>query len=329
MKVFLYLEFEEKFKCAGMGAAIKNQRKALELNNVSYVNSLNEDFDIIHINMIGLRSLYLAKNMKKKGKKVILHAHATADDFRNSYRFSNLIAPFLRRYLTYYYNQADLVLCPSEYTKRVLTGYGVKKPVIAISNGIDTSKFQFSEELRSKFRTGFDLEGIVPLSVGHLFLRKGIKTYVNVAGKFPNRFLWVGRRYRKMEEPEVSRIVENAPKNVTFISFIDDIVPAYCGTDIFFFPSFCENQGIVLLEAAACRRPIIVRDLPVYENWLEDGVNCLKARTDDEFKIKLQNLMEDRNLRDRLAGKAYEMSKGHSLQRVGEKLKGIYESLLD
>ncbi len=329
MKVCLYLELERKLRCSGIGSAIKNQRKALDLNNVAYTNNLRDDFDIIHLNIIGPKSLYIAKKMKRMGRKVVLHAHVTADDFRNSYRFSNLIAPFLRRYLTYYYNQADLVLCPSEYTKRVLTGYGVKKPVIAISNGIDTSKFQFSEELGSKFRTGFDLEGIVPLSVGHLFLRKGIKTYVNVAGKFPNRFLWVGRRYRKMEEPEVSRIVENAPKNVTFISFIDDIVPAYCGTDIFFFPSFCENQGIVLLEAAACRRPIIVRDLPVYENWLEDGVNCLKARTDDEFKIKLQNLMEDRNLRDRLAEKAYEMSKGHSLQRVGERLKGIYESLLD
>jgi len=329
MKVCLYLELENELKCSGIGSAIKNQRKALELNEVPYTNYLNDDFDIIHLNIIGPRSLYIAKRMKRKGKKVVLHAHVTADDFRNSYRFSNLIAPFLRRYLTYYYNRADLVLCPSEYTKGILQGYGVKKPIIAISNGIDTDKFYFLEEMRKNFRDKFDLDGIVPLSVGHLFIRKGIRTYVNVAKGFPNRFFWIGRRYKKLEELEVSKIVKNAPENVTFINFIENIVSAYCGTDVFFFPSFCENQGIVLLEAAACKRPILVRDLPVYENWLKEDVNCLKAKTDDEFKEKLEKLMKNESLRNKLAENAYEMSKEHSLKKIGEKLKGIYENLLD
>jgi len=329
MKVCLYLELEEKLRNSGIGTAIRNQRKALELNNVSYTGDLDDDFDILHLNAIGVKSLYLAKRVKRKGKKVVLHAHVTADDFRNSYRFSNSIAPFLRRYLTFYYNQADLVLCPSEYTKGILRGYGVKKPIIAISNGIDTDRFRFSEKMRKNFRDRFDLTGIVPLSVGHLFIRKGIQTYVNVARKFSNRFLWIGRRYKKLEESAVSRIVENAPENVTFINFIEDIVPAYCGTDIFFFPSLCENQGIVLLEAAACKRPILVRDLPVYENWLKDDVNCLKAKTDDEFREKLKRLIEDKNLRDKLAKNAHEMSRGHSLKKIGQRLKGIYEDLLN
>jgi 1,2-diacylglycerol-3-alpha-glucose alpha-1,2-glucosyltransferase len=328
MKVCLYLELESKLGCSGIGSAIKNQRRALELNNVSYTSNLGDDFDIVHLNIIGPRSLYIARRMRRKGRKVVLHAHVTADDFRNSYRFSNLIAPFLRRYLTYYYNQADLILCPSEYTKGVLQGYGVKKPIIAISNGIDTNKFHYTGEMREDFRNEFHLDGIVPLSVGHLFMRKGIQTYVNVARDFSNSFLWIGRRYKKLEEPAVSRIVENAPPNVTFINFIKDIVSAYCGSDVFFFPSYCENQGIVLLEAAACRRPILVRDLPVYENWLEEDVNCLKAKTDDEFKEKLRNLMENESLRNKLAGNAYEMSQQHSLKNVGAKLKGIYEDLL-
>ncbi len=330
MKVCLYLEFEKRLKCSGIGTAISNQRKALSLNGVEWTGSLNHnDFDIIHINIIGPKSLYIAKKMKRRGKKVILHAHVTADDFRNSYMFSNLIAPFLKAYLTYYYNQADLVLCPSEYTKGVLEGYGVKKEIRVISNGIDTEKFQFSGEGRNKFRREFDINGISVLSVGHVFIRKGISTFVEVGRTLPNnKFLWIGRRYKKLEEPMVSQIVNNAPKNVNFLEYIEEIVSAYSGSDIFFFPSFCENQGIVLLEAAACQRPILVRDLPTYNGWLIDGINCLKAKTDDEFHEKLKTLIEDEQLRKRLAENAYNLSKEHSLKEVGAKLKGIYEYVL-
>jgi glycosyltransferase involved in cell wall biosynthesis len=328
MKVCLYLEMEKKLGASGIASAIKNQRKALELNGVEYTSDLKDDFDIIHLNIIGPKSLYLAKKMRMRGKKVVIHAHMTDCDFRNSYRFSNVVAPFLRRYLAYYYSQADMLLCPSEYTKGVLLGYGIKKPITAISNGIDVERFKFSEEKRAAFRRQYSLDGAVPLCVGHMFIRKGINTYVNVARSLKNRFFWIGRRFPKLEEPEVSHLIESAPGNVTFISYIDDIVDAYCGSDIFFFPSSCENQGIVILEAAACGRPLLVRDIPVYEKWLVDGVNCLKASSDEEFKEKLRLLSEDEALREKLGKSAYEMSREHTLKAVGAKLKGIYESLI-
>ncbi len=329
MKICLYLELEDKFKASGLSSAIINQRKALSLNNIEYTSNLSDDFDILHLNLTGLKSRYLAGKLKKKGRKIVVHAHVTADDFRDSYRFSNALAPVLRKYLTYYYNQADLILCPSEYTKKVLQRYGVTKPITPISNGINLDGFQFSESKRERFRKEHNLDDAIMLCVGHMFIRKGIKTYVNVARNFSNRFLWVGRRYQSIEEPEVSCTIKNASNNVLFLKHVEDIIPVYCGTDIFFFPSFCENQGMVVLEAAACRRPIILRDIPVYENWLTDGVNCLKAKTDDEFKDKLRRLIEDDALRKKLTENAFEMSKEHSLENVGLKLKKIYKDLLE
>ncbi len=330
MKICLYLELEKELKVSGIGSAIKNQRAALEYNNVEYTSNLEDDFDIIHLNIVGLKSLYLAKKLRRKGKKVVMHAHTTADDFKNSYRFSNIIAPYLKRYLTYYYNQADLILCPSEYTKGVLQGYGVRTPIKPISNGIKVEKFKYSEEKREKFRKENNVEGVAMLCVGHLFARKGVKTFMDSARKYSKeRFIWVGRRFKKMEEPEITNLIKNKPSNVSIINYIDDIVSAYCGADIFYFPSTCENQGIVLLEAAACRRPILCRDLPAYKGWLEDGVNCLKAKDSSELMEKLSRLMADKELRDELASNAYEMSREHSLQNIGAKLKKIYKELLE
>jgi 1,2-diacylglycerol-3-alpha-glucose alpha-1,2-glucosyltransferase len=330
MKVCLYLELESMLSVSGIGSAINHQRKALELNNVCYTSDLKGDYDIIHLNVVGLRSLYLARKLKSKGKKVVLHAHMTADDFRDSYRFSNSIAPYLKKYLTFYYNQADLVLCPSEYTKNVLLGYGVKKPITVISNGIDIDRFQESNEKREKFRAENCLDGIVPLMVGHLFIRKGLETFVSLAKDLPDqKFLWIGRRYPKVEDPRVKHMIDDAPKNVKFlVDCVEDITAAYSGTDIFIFPSFCENQGIVLLEAGACRRPLLVRDNPTYDGWLTDGVDCLKAKTDEEFREKLVLLSNDAALRKKIADNAFIMSREHSLQKVGAKLLGIYEDLL-
>ncbi len=328
MKVCIYLELERWLKHSGMGSAMGNHRKALELSGVEYTHDLKEDFDILHIYMIGPRSLRAIRKAKAKGKKVITHAHLTADDFRDSFCFSNQIAPFLRRYLTYFHNQADLVLCPSEYTKNVLIGYGVKKEIRAVSNGIDLGKFKFSAENRKQFREEFNLDGIVPLSVGHLFIKKGIATFISTAKKFQNKFVWIGKRYKGIEDPRTSGIVKGAPPNVIFAGYVKDIIAGYSGCDIFFFPSFCENQGIVTLEAGACGRPILVRDILAYDGQLVNEVNCLKARTDEEFELQLKRLIEDEQLRRRLAENAHKLSREHSLEKVGAQLREVYEHLM-
>jgi len=311
-----------------MGSAIGNHRKALELNGVECTHDIKEDFDILHVYMIGLNSFRAIRKARAKGKEVITHAHVTADDFRDSFCFSNGIAPFLRRYLTYFHNQADLVLCPSEYTKNVLIGYGVKKEIKAVSNGIDLDKFKFSPEKREQFRKEFNLDGIVSLGVGHLFIKKGIATFINTAKKFQNKFVWIGKRYKGVEDPRTSGILKGAPPNVIFAGYVKEIIAGYSGCDIFFFPSFCENQGIVMLEAGACRRPILVRDILAYDGQLVNEVNCLKARTDEEFESQLRRLIEDEQLRRKLAGNAYKLSKEHSLEKVGAQLREAYEYLM-
>lgn len=316
-------------KVSGIGSAIRNQRKSLELNNIEYTSDLKDDFDILHLNILGLKSFYLARKMRRAGKKVIIHAHTTADDFRNSFRFSNIIAPYFGRCLTSYYNQADLVLCPSNYTKNVLERYGVKSPIKWISNGVDTDKFVFSEEKRRGFREEHNLEGVIPLCVGHLFIRKGVGTFMKAASNHKQRFIWVGRRYKNLESRRIEELVRNKPDNMLLINYIENILDAYCGTDLFFFPSRCENQGIVLLEAAACGRPILCRNLSAYDGFMVDGVNCLKAGSDREMMEKLDVLLDDGKLRDKLSKNALKMSEKHSLRNVGAELKKIYETVLE
>jgi 1,2-diacylglycerol-3-alpha-glucose alpha-1,2-glucosyltransferase len=329
MKVCLYGELTRMLRGSGIGSAIEHQKKALELNGVEVTTDHHEKFDVIDINTIGPRSAYVAQRVRWKGVPIVIHTHTTAEDLKDSFMFTTRLFPKVRQYLRYFYDQADLLISPTEYTKGVIRSYGVTHEIKVVSNGVDTEKFRFDEEARTKYRTKYDLNGIVPFTVGHVFKRKGVMEFLDIARDFPQtKFMWYGRLYKEITARDIKDAVKKAPPNVTFAGYVKDILAAYCSGDIFFFPSWCENQGISILEAAVCRRPILVRNLPTYDGWLEDGVNCLKATDNNGFIEQLRRMIEDMKLREKLSENAYAMSQEHNLKKIGAQLKATYESLI-
>lgn len=322
MKVCLYAEAANLFRQCGIGAAIRHFRRALLLNGVDVVEDYR-DADIVHIHTIGPRGAYLARTVRAK---VVMHAHTTAEDFRGSFIFSEYLSPVLAHYLRMLYSSADMVLCPTEHTRRVLLSHGIVADIRVISNGVDLDAFTHMEERRKRYRRKMGLEGLVPFSVGNVFLRKGVDIFVDVASRFDNTFVWYGP-ISKLADPKVLRLVREAPPNVRFAGFVEDVVDAYASGDVFLFPSREENQGIAVLEAAAARKPLLISTIPAFE-YLEDGRHCLKAKTPDEFAHKLRMLLDDATLRRKLSKEAYELAKEHDLRTVGKILKGYYEELL-
>ena len=167
MKVLLYTEFEKSIGKSGLGKAIKHQMRALEDNNVPYTTDPKDDYDIVHINFYGPRSYRMAKKAKKQGKKVIYHAHSTEEDFRNSFKFSNTIAPLFKWWICKCYKLGDHIITPTPYSKRLLEGYGLKN-ITAISNGIDTSFFKKDDKLGQEFRKkyGYTKDDKVIMAIG-------------------------------------------------------------------------------------------------------------------------------------------------------------------
>jgi 1,2-diacylglycerol-3-alpha-glucose alpha-1,2-glucosyltransferase len=328
MKVCLYQEQEALLKKSGIGRAVEHQRMALELNDVEWTKDIKDDFDLIHVNTVGPKSLYLAKKMKSEGKKVVMHAHTTVEDFKNSFWFSNALAAPMKKYLKYFYNQGDLVICTAEYTRRVLVKHGVTTELMTISNGINVERFKNIEQKRGPSREKYSLEGTVPFSLGHVFARKGVPTFVNVAKKFPNTFMWFGTIYRNLGSRDMLNLVNNAPKNVIFAGYVDNTV-AYSAGDIFFFPTTCEHQPLAVLEAIAAKKPMLLRDIPAFDGWLIHNENCLKVRDEEDFAGQLRELMDNKRLRKDLSRNAYRLVRMHSLKNVGAMLKEAYERVLN
>lgn len=331
MKVLLYTENEKMIGKSGLGKAIKHQIRALEENNIEYTTNPHDNYDIVHINFYGPKSYRLAKKAKKQGKKVVYHAHSTEEDFRNSFLLSNQVAPLFKKWLIKCYSLGDHILTPTPYSKHLLEGYGIKNPITDISNGIDVNFFKKNEELGKKFRKDFNYtsEDKIIMGVGLYIERKGILDFVELAKRLPQyKFIWFGSSPLAASPIKIRRAVQTKLDNLYFAGYVQPEVlrGAYSGCDLYLFPTLEETEGIPIMEACAAKIPALIRDIPVFNEWLEDGVNVYKAKNIDEFENKIIGILE-KKLPD-LTEKGYEVALSRDVKKVGKKLINVYEELL-
>lgn len=332
MKILLHTGKFKEVEKSGVGRAIVHQKKALDLMHVPYTTDINDDYDIVHINTIFPESLILARKSKRQGKKVIFHAHSTEEDFRNSFKLSNAVSPLFKQWLKSCYGSADLLITPTEYSKSLLENYDLGKEIIAISNGIDLEFFDIKKchpnEFRKKY--GYKKDDKVIMSVGLYIERKGILDFLELAKRMPEyKFIWFGYTKPSLIPENISKAIKNKTDNVTFPGYIksDELRDAYAGCDIYIFPTKEETEGIVLLEALALKTKTIVSDIPIYDSWLQDGINVYKAKNIDEFEEKIKGII-NKTLPD-ITEEGYKIAKKRDIKSIGRELKKVYEYVLE
>lgn len=331
MKVLLYLEAADQLSKSGIGRAIKHQQKALEIAGIDYTTNPEDDYDLVHINTYGIKSWKLLKQAQKAGKRVIMHAHSTKEDFENSFIGSNLVAPLFKKHLMRFYQAADYLITPTDYSKQLIQSYGITTPIVAISNGIELSRYQQSDSKEAIFRAHFNLKkgDKVVISAGLFFERKGIDDFVKVAKLMPDvTFIWFGHINHYLIPSHIRKIVEGEhPENVIFPGYIkgDIYEGAMTGADAFFFPSREETEGIVVLEALASRQNLVLRDIPVYQGWIDERSAYL-AKNVVGFVYALENVMTGKEDKTE-AG--YQVAASKDIKLVAEQLVTVYQKVLE
>ncbi|MFO7925952.1 MAG: glycosyltransferase family 4 protein [Halobacteriota archaeon] len=320
-----YLEFEA-YVTGGIRESVAHQRKILDELGVRYTTGPSIEVDVFHCNLVGPRSLWHATRARSNGIPVIAHTHVTAEDFGDSFRFTNALSKPLKPYLEWAYGQADLLVCPSEYNRRLIETY-TDTPTTVISNGVDLEKLDGFESLADEYRQRYGLEPPVVFLVGHVLKRKGLETFVELARRLPELdFAWFGPLDLRMKGRDTTRLIRESPDNCTFTGYVDDIRGAYAAGDIFCFPTHEENEGIALLEAMAAGKAMIVRDIEPF-SWLEDGEECLKVDAPpgeiDPFVDAVRRL-GDPELRRRLGSNAAGRSESLSLTSIADRYRTLY-----
>ena len=326
MKTYIYRGGFPIVEKSGVGKAIEHQEKML--NAVEAPRAARwKEATVVHMNTVFPDSMIAAFIAKMQKKKVIYYGHSTMEDFKNSFIGSNLAAPIFKKWICFCYNLGDVVVTPTEYSRKLLEGYGLKRKIYSITNGVDTEFFKPDPEGRIRFRAKYQLteEQKVVISVGHLIGRKGILDFLELAKMMPDvTFIWFGGGNDSLVTQEVKEAVKNKSENVIFAGFVEasELKNAYRGADAFAFFSYEETEGIVVLEALACEVPVILRDIPVYKGWIEDQVQAYKVHNLEEYKHNLMHTFKGDQ--EELKKNARELAEQRSIRSAGERLKVVY-----
>ncbi|HJX04305.1 MAG TPA: glycosyltransferase family 4 protein [Thermoplasmata archaeon] len=316
----------------GMGTNVPMVVKELEKIGVKVLmNEPKGQYDVLHVHSPLPDSFLWALRQRKAGRPLIVHGRHLPELVKGGFIGGSLWYPLARAYSVKFYNLGTVVVGATPYVAHSLAKDGVRGPFKVIPNGINREVFARDEAAGAKFRErlGISRTDKLVLSVGLRIPRKGVDTFVNMSNAFKDRpdvkFVWVGASEMLLQDALDGTPMGNVmfPGHVPF----EDIVGVYSASDIFVFPTRAESYGNVMLEAASCGCPLLIRDIPVYEEWVHDGKHCIKAKNDQEFIEKLRELLDDDGLRTRMVDGARQLAIEQDMKKTAVMLKELYESL--
>lgn len=331
MKINIFTEIElTNIKTTGIVTGYKGLIEGLEKEGVEVVVNAKKDYDILHIHSFG--PLSLVKAIREK-KPVIFTTHTVPDEVSLLYRGGTYIQGLFEKYLTFVYNQADLLICPSEFAKNRVKKMGVKSKIVVESNGIHTYKFSRSQKKREIFRRDHNIKDkeTVIGCVGIPSKRKGLDVVVDLAEQLPYvKFIWIGENvygHLLKDYKYLEKLKNNHPKNLIITGYVDDIQAAYSGMDIFLFPTMIETEGLVILEATCSDLPIITSKVEGL-SWVKDEEQCIKAETTDEYIEAITTLINHPEKAKKLVESAKRLTVEKNISVVIKRIIKLYESLL-
>ncbi|MBE6895881.1 MAG: glycosyltransferase [Ruminococcaceae bacterium] len=330
MKVLLYFEGIDKISRSGINKVLKYQQMALDSVGIEYTLDPDDDFDILHINTVFFNSEPIISKARKNGAAIVYNAHSIEDDFKNPSFITNMVSKVFQERLKGLYLKGDCIIAPTLYSCNTLQNYGIKTPIEVVPNAVDTNNYIRNSEKADNFRAvcGFDKNDKIVVSIGQTLKKKGFHDFLSIAKMLPEyKFVWIPSTKSSLFSLEIRNItLHDYPPNVILSDYVseDDYIGALSAADVILYPTYEESEGINLLECMACKNNIVVRDLPVYQDWLKDGVNCYKGQNNDDFARIVKDLIEGK-IND-VSLDARKTAEEHSLKNVGIKLKRIYEA---
>jgi glycosyltransferase-like protein len=242
--------------------------------------------------------------------------------------------------------EPDRVFVVSEHWRDLLrTNYG--REACVVPNGVDVARFANVGDVRRaelRMRAGVR-DQFLFLAVGGIEPRKGSEFLIAAMGELcatltpPPVLAVVGghsfQDYHAYREAVLERAAEvglDLGRDIVLLGTIDDeeLPHWYRAADALAFPSTKEGWGLAILEAQAAGLPVITSDLPVFHEFLTDRVDAVMTPVGDAraLAVAMREVMEDEQLRSRLAIKGHEVVQRYSWAQSAARHAEIYRAAL-
>ena len=211
------------------------------------------------------------------------------------------------------------IICITCDQRRMLVEGGLaRRHLLVIRNGLDAAPFA----------------GARPTDLG---VAPGVKTIVQVANVMPDKdfstLLAAGALLRQKRDdfhivlvgrgtdsPEMAREIAAADLTGTVIGagHRDDIPGVLAAADLFVLSTHGEVSSIATLEAFAAGVPVVVSDIPAFDETLIDEVEGLRAAAGDPAALAgaIDTLLSDQQLASKLTATARKRLKQYELSTM-------------
>jgi len=288
--------------------------------------------DIVHFHTIGPRTW---RKLLQRGPKKVVTAHIVPASLVGSIVLAKYWLFAARWYMRWYYNRADKVLAVSGMVAKVLHEelHVPRSKITTMYNTIDMDRYTPTATSKSDARQKLQLdpEAFIVLGNGQVQPRKRLDTFVAMAKDLPDvSFIWVGGIPFKQlgaDHRAMEKLMINLPDNMQVTGVIphDDVKYYMQAADVFCLPADQENHPMCVLEAASAELPILLRDIPEYDDTFGD--NALRCRSDEEFIHAIISL-RDAQVRAEWRQKTKKIAQTFDSKQAAIELMALYRSLV-
>lgn len=132
---------------------------------------------------------------------------------------------------------------------------------------------------------------------------------------------------------EVFRAVKTSEfsKDILFTGFAEEEDKPYLYNlaEVFVYPSFFEGFGLPPLEAMACGVPVIVSNKSSLPEVVGDAAITIDPTRIEELVFAIKNILEDKNLKERLINKGLERVKNFKWEKAVKKFMNLIKKYED
>ncbi len=233
-------------------------------------------------------------------------------------------------------NNLDGVVVPSRAMWNTLLDYGVKTPMRIIPTGTPPDLLQEGDGTRFRLQHDIPLERPTLVHVGRVAFEKNIDFIFHVVQtlkrQYPNILLIIAG-----EGPARRHLVELGAQltltaNLLFVGYLPRgtaLADCYRAGDAFVFASRTETQGLVLLEAMSLGVPVVSTAVMGTRDILQAGCGALvAAETVEDFAAKVHQVLQDRQLRRRLAAEGPAYARQWRPAGLAQRLADFYQETI-
>jgi glycosyltransferase involved in cell wall biosynthesis len=204
-----------------------------------------------------------------------------------------------------------------------------------IHHGVEFDKFHDAEPLREPAfmdQTSDSEKYILCLSAlaRHKNIETLIKAYAALDGMLQDQYkLVIAGNKTSPYSDELTALVRqlNLNRKVIFTGKIshENVPPLYHKADLFVLPSYLETFGIPLIEAMASGVPVIASNSSAIPEVVGDAGLLFNPNDPDDLREKMEYMLSDPELRERLIEKGLERAKKFSWEKCAKETLAVFK----